>query len=220
MNTYQKLSDDTTQQPTYIDLSHLIDADLPTHPLDDSIDIKRHRYIESDGYNDTKLNISMHIGTHMDAPSHLTDMNQYISDLPLDQFIGKGILLDFREKEKIDLDDEMIHSIDPGDIVVFHTGLYKQFGTDHYFNKYPDINERTAGILVDKKVKMVAMDTFSPDHHPFLIHKTLLGHQIPIIENLTNLDQLVGKKSFDIIAIPMKIKAEGSPVRVIAKLID
>jgi kynurenine formamidase len=37
-----------------------------------------------------------------------------------------------------------------------------------------------------------------------------------IVENLTNLSELIGVKDFDIIAFPLKIRAEASLVRVVA----
>jgi kynurenine formamidase len=50
------------------------------------------------------------------------------------------------------------------------------------------------------------------------VHKILLSEHIPIIEGLTNLDQLVGRH-FRFIALPLKIAgADGSPIRAIAVL--
>ena len=51
-----------------------------------------------------------------------------------------------------------------------------------------------------------------------LTARAILGADVPIIEDLVNLDKLVGK-TFDVMAFPLKIDGlEASPARVLAKL--
>lgn len=57
----------------------------------------------------------------------------------------------------------------------------------------------------------------SPDHKPFPIHRILLRNDILIIENLTNLKELIGKK-FKVYAFPINLQIEASPVRVVAEI--
>ena len=48
--------------------------------------------------------------------------------------------------------------------------------------------------------------------------RAILGADVPIIEDLVNLDKLFGK-TFDVMAFPLKIDGlEASPARVLAKL--
>jgi kynurenine formamidase len=62
---------------------------------------------------------------------------------------------------------------------------------------------------------MVGLDSYSPDNEPFEIHKMLLKRDILIVENLVNLDRLVGKR-FRCYVMPLKIQdADGAPCRVI-----
>lgn len=50
------------------------------------------------------------------------------------------------------------------------------------------------------------------------VHRTLLSAEVPIFENLINLEKLIGK-DFTFIAFPLKIKnGSGSPVRAVALL--
>jgi len=62
------------------------------------------------------------------------------------------------------------------------------------------------------------MDLPSPDKYPFEIYKKLLNNDILIIENMTNISKLLTVNKFDIIAFPLKIKAEASMTRVVAKI--
>ncbi len=65
---------------------------------------------------------------------------------------------------------------------------------------------------------MVGIDFPSVDKAPYAVHSLLLSHDILIIENLTNLEQLQHYKNIELIALPLKIDAHGSPARVIAKV--
>ena len=64
---------------------------------------------------------------------------------------------------------------------------------------------------------MLGMDLPSPDKYPFKIHKKLFDNDILIIENMTNLSQLLSVNNFEIIAFPLKIKAGASMTRVVAR---
>ena len=67
-------------------------------------------------------------------------------------------------------------------------------------------------------VKIIGLDSFTPDKEPFETHKLLFTKNICIVENLVNLKQLVGKK-FECTILPLKLaNADGAPCRVVAKL--
>jgi len=76
--------------------------------------------------------------------------------------------------------------------------------------------------LVDKRnINAIGIDTPSIDYGKsefFKSHVILLSENIPVFENLTNLDQLPAS-GFEIIALPMKIKGgSGAPLRIVAIL--
>ncbi len=208
------------RQNRMIDLSHIIDENLAHHPFDEPLDMVHHKSLADDGFNDTKISTGMHIGTHMDAPSHMTDRKIFISDIPLERLVGRGILFDVRGQEEINLTEDAIDLVQEGHVVLFFTGFGDVFGSEEYFHDYPVISEILADQLVAKKVKLIGMDTPSPDKFPYNIHKKLLSHDILIIENLVNLESLIDVKDFTIHAVPMKIAAEGAPVRVWGLTLD
>nr|MBP9691294.1 cyclase family protein [Candidatus Woesebacteria bacterium] len=85
---------------------------------------------------------------------------------------------------------------------------------------YPSMTAEFAQILVDRKVKVVGMDILGPDTDPsWPAHKVLLGNEVLIIENLTNLEKLLEVQEFKIIALPSKYQTDASPVRVIAEVL-
>jgi kynurenine formamidase len=160
----------------------------------------------------------MHAGTHLDGPMHLTNSNTFIGALPLESFLGKGIVIDVRDQKIIGLSNKILRYIEPGDIVLFFSGLDKFFGEGDYFTDYPVLDEELIHYLVGKKVKMIGLDWASPDHEPYPMHQILLEHNILILENLTNLDLLIQGPVFEVIAFPLKINADSSVVRVVARI--
>jgi len=77
------------------------------------------------------------------------------------------------------------------------------------------ISRETAEKLIAKKIRIVGLDSLTPDNEPYDIHKMLFRHGILIVENLVNLDKLKGKR-FKCYIMPLKIKdADGAPCRII-----
>uniref|UniRef100_UPI003EBA121D cyclase family protein n=1 Tax=Proteinivorax hydrogeniformans TaxID=1826727 RepID=UPI003EBA121D len=202
----------------YIDLTHVIENDMPCHPYDDGLKLLRNKFLSKDKFNDSILETGMHVGTHVDAPSHLTNSNKLISDYPVEKFAGRGKLLDVRGEKKITLKKKYIDTVNSDDIVLLHTGFDKEFRKEEYFLEHPVLTDELIDFFVETKVKLIGVDLPSPDIAPFNAHKKLLQNDILIIENLTNLSKLVEVADFEIIAFPLKIQAEGSPVRVVAKV--
>lgn len=194
----------------FLDLSVLVDENTPVYPGDPPVKIEPAGTFTKDDYNDHVFSMSTHVGTHIDAPNHMVKDGKTLDQIPIEQFIGRGRLV-----EGLDFTQVKQAGIEEGDIVLFKTGMADHWGKDEYYKKYPEISEEVANYLVEKKVKMVGMDIASPDHPPFKIHKILLGANVLIIENLTNLDKLVGKE-FTVYALPIKLALDGAPARVIA----
>jgi kynurenine formamidase len=190
---------------------------MPVYPGDPKGELKQIAAIDKDGFTDHELKTAMHVGTHMDAPLHMIDGAKKISDLSPDKFFGPGKLIDARGMEKIDVELLTQAKVATGDIVLILSGFGEKFQETEYFEKYPELTEEFANKLVKLKVKMIGTDTPSPDRSPFSVHKILLTQEILIMENLTNLEQLLNK-NFEVIALPAKLETDAAPCRVIAKI--
>jgi kynurenine formamidase len=200
--------------PKIIDLTHKFTKSMPVHHLDEQALIEKIRNLDVNKYNDWRLSSGMHVGTHIDGPGHLTDSPVLLSDLSADRFIGKGYLIDARNKT---IDESLLKDLpaEEGLIVLILTGTYKTFGTKEYFDNHPIISANFANELVKHKVKMVGIDFFSPDNYPFEIHKIFFSNNVLIIENLTNLESLLGITNFTVIALPLKTETDSALARVV-----
>lgn len=202
-----------------IDLTHSFTEKMPVYPGDPEPSLKQVASLEKDGFNDHMINTVMHVGTHMDAPLHMIADGKKMDEINTNKFIGKGILIDARGKDKVDASLLENIQIEEDSIVLVFTGFGSKYREQAYFENYPGITEDFAQKMVELKVKIVGMDILGPDQPPFPTHKILLGNGILIIENLTNLDQLVGVKGFEVIALPAKFHTDAAPVRIIARIL-
>ena len=198
-----------------IDLSVELNEKTPIYPGDPETKISSAVVLERDGYRDHYVCIGTHVGTHMDAPSHMIAGGKNLDELPLDHFSGSGVYI--KTGKTIDLATVQKAPINPDDIVLLHTGMSDVYHDKTYYDDYPAIPEDVARYLVEKKVKIVGVDMCSVDHPPFPVHKILLGGDVLIIENLTNLGALQGK-AFTIYAFSIKLQIDGAPVRVVAEV--
>jgi len=175
------------------------------------------------------LELTTHTGTHVDAPWHFNKHGRRIDELPIDAFLGKGVVIDFRHLEdcaaiKAEDLEKAKPQIEEGDILIINTGRHKQYGTPEYNTKHPGLDgESVEPFLLKKKIKMVGMDTMCVevgsefDHWPHPLHRVcLIENEIPLIENLGgDIDEVTGKRCY-IMAFPVKLMADASIARVIA----
>jgi kynurenine formamidase len=201
-----------------IDLSQIIEDSMPVYPGDAKTVLRQSRHLEKDHYNDHRLAISMHSGTHIDGPMHLTESKVYVSDINIESFMGQGCLLDVRGQPVIGVKLEYLALIPERSIVLLYTGFDQFYGQPEYYQSHPVVDADLCQLFIDKKIKLLGIDAPSPDKEPFPIHKKLLAAAIYCVENLTNLEKIPLKTHFEVIALPLKIKSNGSMARVIARI--
>jgi kynurenine formamidase len=177
---------------------------------------------EIHGYSSEMMFLSTHTGTHIDAPSHFIPDSRTIDKIKVSRFVSRSILIKIPKKadQQITLNDIINCKINANDTVVFATGWEKRFKNDNYMINNPGLSLDAAEYLASNRVNAVAIDGPSIDRgvdNNFNIHSALLSNDIPIIENLCNLEELSSVKSFTLIVNPLKlVGASGSPVRAIA----
>lgn len=201
-----------------IDLTHLIKDGMPPYPGDTATVLLHSKVLQTDHFNNHQLTINMHAGTHIDGPMHLLDVKEYLNEFSLERFIGEGVVIDASGQEEIIYKEEYEELIKKDQIVLIYTGYGRLFGLPQYFTDHPVLTLEFAELLVRKQVKMIGLDMPSPDKYPFEVHKCLFNHKILIAENLTNIEKLLNIGEFEVIALPLHIKANSSIARIIARI--
>ena len=200
----------------YIDLSHEIKNEMPVYPGDKEVNLIKEKYYIENGYNSISIATEMHAGTHIDAPLHMQENKSYISDYPIERFIGNVALLDVRGEKIIDVKDEYYINIKENDIVLLFTGWDNFYGKEEYYTEHPVVSRELAELLIKKKIKMLGMDMPSPDRDNYEIHNVLFENDIFLLENLTNLNKLLYNEEIQLFAQPLKVQSEASLVRAVA----
>jgi kynurenine formamidase len=189
---------------------------MHVYPGDPQPKFKPHLTINDDSVNVTRLVLGSHTGTHVDAPWHFLRDGRGVDKEPLAKFIGEAVVADISAKpgKGAKADDLDIHAgiVQHGDILLLYTG------TSDHCTGFTYLDVSAAEWAVDKGVKCIGMDTPSVEKfgaRKAPVHKTLLSHDIGIIENLINLREFVNLRMF-LVCLPLPLDGiDGSPARAI-----
>lgn len=174
-----------------------------------------------------------HGPTHVDAPAHYSEDGEDISNVSLDQFYtpGKAIEVTHREPGEYIVEDDLEEAcaqasvdIEEGDTLLIRTGHYDAtYPESEYSENYPGLSGEATQWLVDRGVVNFGVDQPSPDTPEditYPCHTICKEHALPHMENLRNIDQVVGE-SFTFVAFPLAIRnGTGSPIRPVAIIED
>ena len=172
---------------------------------------------EGEWYVMSDVEMMNHVGTHIETPFHCLKEGADLSQITLDQVVGEAVILDLSEAEaeggvtleQVQAAAERAGGIRAGDIV------FGRMGPTRYFS--------TAGLrwLVEQEIKLMGVDSggveLSHDTtHANVNHLLLFRNNIPLIENLANLDAL-SQSRVQVYALPVPVQGlDAIPLRVIA----
>src|SRR3712207_3383604 len=77
-----------------VDLSMALDERTPFYPGDPEPRVCPATTIARDGVNVSRLELGSHSGTHCDAPYHFLEDGLKLHELPLERFVGRGVVVD------------------------------------------------------------------------------------------------------------------------------
>src|SRR5579884_332733 len=123
----------------FIDLSVPLNEHTPIYPGDPAMSIRSHAVLDADGYEVHSVCLGTHLGTHIDAPSHMLAGGKTLDQIPLEKFSGHGVYIKIEGNFDFEVVKKVPLAID--DIVLFDTGMSISFDLPHYFHKYPPLTE-------------------------------------------------------------------------------
>jgi len=206
------------------DCSHSIETGMPTYPGDPAVSLSPHATHDEDGYRVTRVGMGSHAGTHIDAPAHTEPDGETLDAYPVDRFRFDARLVDARSFGAREPIPPGVVPETNADMVVFVTGWDTHWGTPQY-RDHPYLDPATAERCAGAGYH-VATDTLNPDPTPadaaepgeptgVPAHRTLLGAERFVIENLTALGRLPERVWLH--AYPLAIDADGAPIRAVAE---
>ena len=168
-------------------------------------------------WQSSQAGMNLHTGCHVESALHSIEDGESIDQVDLERVIGSAVVLDLTPVEAEQLIDSaaleraerVLHrqgeSLREGDILLLRTDWSNRaIGTPDYFQRSPALTEDAAKWLVDKRPKSIGCDFFEepaarrPDWtaEEFVVHRAILGAEIPLIEGIVNLAELHGRCQF------------------------
>jgi arylformamidase len=183
--------------------------------------------LEEDGVRNTLMTISIHTGTHIDAPSHFIEDGATIDEIPIERFRRPGVRLDLRETaqpgEPVTLKLLESAGFDAsetrGTILMLATGWSDgAWQSERLYEANPFLAQDAASALAEAGPSALGLDFAVDDTKPWPNHTILLGAEVLLIENLMRLPELP-RDGFEVTAYPLKLVGQnGGPTRVVAEL--
>ena len=182
--------------------------------------------IERDGLRNTIMRLSLHTGTHIDAPSHFIADGKAIDEIAIDRFHRRGVRLDLtaaapgepitlRQLEKAGFDAAAAR----GSILLLASGWSdRSWTTPDLYGDNPFLAEDAAAAVAEAQPSALGLYFAVDEQRPWPNHTIIMGAEVPLIENLMGLPELP-PDDFEVIAFPLRLAGEnGGPARVVASL--
>lgn len=176
---------------------------------------------------DTPVNVgsvtmSLHTGTHADAPKHFRNDGESPDAAELSAYVGRALVIDLSDSDTLQgiLPEHLAaYDAERPERVLFRTNTAE---AGVFPKSCAHFTEAAAQVLVGWEVRLVGIDTPSVDQ---LDSKSLPAHHvfdsagIAILENLVLGDVKAGW--YELIALPLKFAdMDASPVRAVLRTLD
>ena len=201
----------------WIDVSVPVRAGMVHWPDDPPVKLERASSIaRGDEANVTRLDMSAHTGTHMDAPLHFFDEDPGMETFPLDIGMGRARVIAIEGEEPIDRGQLEDLDIESGERLLFRTVNSERAWWERDFD--PGFAE-AAELLGEIGVALVGVDYLSvggPGDEGGEVHRALLGAGVWVVEGLDL--SMVEPGEYELTCLPVKlVESDGAPARVLVR---
>ena len=203
-----------------IDITIPMGEGLAAWPGDAPFQLRRNSLISQGAtVNLSEVSLSLHTGTHADAPWHYCDCGAPMDAVPLDVYMGEAVVVDVRGMQSITPDAVAPDRLRGCSRVLFRTDTW----TDHtvFPREIPTLAPEMAGYLAGMGVRLVGLDVPSVDDlesKDLPVHHALGRCGIYVLESMRL--EGVAEGVYELIALPLAIAgADGSPVRAVLRIL-
>ena len=192
-------------------------------------------YSDKQPFRVTRIALSCHSFTHVDAQRHMLDGAPTIDETPPADVAGPAFVADLSDiAPEEEIGEERIEAALAGhrdeEILLLKTtwDTKRDWRTPDYWRDAPFINRAGAEAIARRKPKAVAfdfpqdytirlsLDGITPPIEEHVTHDVLLRHGVTLIEYLVGTAAVTGPRAF-LCALPLRIMgADGAPARVVA----
>ena len=214
-------SDDPLDAGSWTDVSVALRPDIATFPGDPIYSIERALAIANGAIcNVSRLDMGVHTGTHLDAPSHFIDGAPGSESIRLDDCIGPAWIVDATGLRTTIGATELAGLDIPAHEtrILFKTPNSELWGRPGFSDAFIGLGGDAAQMLVDRGMRLVCIDYLSvaPFGDPAPTHRTLLGAAIVILEGLDL--RGVDPGPIDLLCLPLRlVGSDGVSARALVR---
>ena len=201
------------------DISRPIRAGIPVWPGDTPFDFRFVATIaEGSSVNVGRIEMSVHTGSHVDAPLHFDDAGADVGSIDLARFVGPCIVADVRPSERGIRPEDLPPELDAQARALRRVLLRSYAQRPRAFDEHmAHATPELADWLAERGVLLLGVDTDSMDafeSKELPAHRRLNAHGIAILEGIDLSGVAPG--SYELVALPLRLEgADGSPVRAV-----
>ena len=203
------------------DITAPLSPSLPVYPGDPEVTITPIAQLQwGDATNVSRLTLSSHTGTHLDAPHHFFEEGLTIDSLDLRLLMGPARVCAFPHAT-MHLTAEDLRPLELASIqrLLLQTPNAALWEKQGFQANYIALTESAAHLLVEMGVRLVGIDYLSVDafeRQDFPVHRILLGAGVLILEGLDL--RTVPPDDYELLALPLLLAhGDGAPARVILR---
>jgi arylformamidase len=205
----------------WIDISQRLDNQIPVWPGDTPFSYKVSWSKEDSGsVNVGEVTMSVHTGTHIDAPFHFDNNGKRVIDLDIELYIGPARVVHLPNLSSIGVKELAGVDLDEVTRLLIRTDAWADRG--RFPESIPPIEPDLAEYLAGYGVRLLGLDLPSVDEldsKELLAHHELCRYGIHILEGLV-LDA-IDPGDYELAALPLPlVEADGSPVRAVIRKLD
>lgn len=203
----------------WIDISVPLRTGMTVWPGDGGARIERAQSFEQGGaYNLTRIDMSAHTGTHMDAPLHFLRGGRSIDTLPPELMIGPALVV--HAGGDVIRAGDVPDGLAPGARVLFRTrNSGREMFAGTFFEDFVYLGRDAAEKLVRAGAALVGIDALSVSgfrEDPSETHRLLLGAGVWILEGICLRGVEPGE--YELVCLPLRIEgADGAPARALIR---
>jgi len=200
------------------DISLPLQTGMAVWPGDTPYRFERNgRIAKGDSVNLGSLTMSIHCGTHIDAPYHFDDAGRTTEQLDPSVYIGPAVVIDVVGKAVIRVEDLLPYVTNTVPRILLRTDSWTD--KDQFPTSIPPLDIGVPAFLQAQGVVLIGLDLPSVDaldSKDLPIHHALGDAGIHILESLDLREIVPG--IYELIALPLSIVgADGSPGRAILR---
>ena len=206
------------------DISIPISPAMVVWPGDPLVALTKLSAIENgENVNLSQISMSVHTGTHIDAPRHFLKDGKTIEQIPIEKLVGKVLVMEFNDQIKV-IDQQAlethpkVNALSTCKKALFKTtnSLQLEMTQGEFSEDYVGIDKSGALFLAKLDLDLIGIDylsiaNFNETEEP---HQILLRNKVILLEGIDLKEVHPG--FYDIYCLPLPIVgSDGAPARTI-----